>query len=313
MNRPVPQGESLHPAGAPPHIAVCICTFRRPELLRRLLHELQGQETGGEFTYSAVVVDNDSLRSAAPIVAAHAQNSPMPVSYHAEARQNIAMARNCAVENANGDFVAFIDDDEFPTPTWLRTLFDACAKYQADGVLGPVKPHFDQQPPAWVVKGKFYERATYTTGYVIDWRKGRTGNVLLKACLFAGDPRPFDPEFRTGEDQEFFRRMIEKGRRFVWCEEAVAYEVVPPSRWSRRFMLRRALLRGAIEPKTAGFGPRSVLRSAVAVPLYLAAMPFALAAGQDRLMGLLVPLCDHLGKLLAVLHINPVKEPYVTS
>lgn len=312
MSQPATNSESRQPAGGLPHVSVCICTYRRPGLLQRLLQGLMGQDTGGRLTYSVVVVDNDRLRSAQPVVTALA-GSPIPVSYHVEERQNIAMARNCAVEHARGDFIAFIDDDEFPTQTWLRTLFEACAKYAADGALGPVKPHFDQQPPAWVIKGKFYERATYPTGYFIDWRKGRTGNTLLKAGLFAGDPRPFNPEFRAGEDQEFFRRMIALGRKFVWCDEAVAYEVVPPSRWSRRFMLRRALLRGAIEPKTADFGLRSVMKSAIAVLAYLAAMPFALAAGQDRFMRLLVPLCDHLGKLLAFLRINPVKEPYVTS
>ena len=59
--------------------------------------------------------------------------------------------------------------------------------------------------------------------------------------------QPFNPEFRQGEDQDFFRRMIDHGHVFIWCNEAVAYEVVPPIRWKRTFMLKRALLRGASE------------------------------------------------------------------
>ena len=95
-----------------------------------------------------------------------------------EPKQNIALARNKAVENAKGDFVAFIDDDEFPTDRWLLTLYKACDEYRVDGVLGPVMPHFDQEPPQWLIKGKFYERQTYPTGFVIDWRKGR-----LETCF----------------------------------------------------------------------------------------------------------------------------------
>ena len=34
-------------------------------------------------------------------------------------KQNIALARNKAIENAKGDFIAFIDDDEFPLDQWL--------------------------------------------------------------------------------------------------------------------------------------------------------------------------------------------------
>ena len=52
------------------HISICICTFRRPNLLKRLLDELIAQCTEGWFTYSVVVADNDVARSAEPVVAA---------------------------------------------------------------------------------------------------------------------------------------------------------------------------------------------------------------------------------------------------
>jgi succinoglycan biosynthesis protein ExoM len=295
------------------HISVCICTYKRPTLLKRLLDELANQDTNGLFTYSIVIVDNDQSLSAKAVVSEFTTSSAVPIRYCGEPRQNIALARNMAVENAEGDYVAFIDDDEFPTREWLLTLFEACNRFNVDGVLGPVKRYFDEQPPKWLIKSTFYERPTYPTGFVIDWRKGRTGNVLLKKQIFSAGSPPFRPEFRQGEDQEFFARMIEKGHVFIWCNEAVAYEVVPPIRWRRTFMLRRALLRGAMEPKTPNFGMRNVLSSAVAVPAYIVLLPFALVWGHHRFMQLLVSLFDHLGKLLAVLGINPIKEQYVTD
>ncbi len=295
------------------HISVCICTYKRPILLGRLLEELRKQETGELFTFSIVVVDNDHLESAKRIVTEYLPISPIRVTYCVEPRQNIALARNKAIENADGDFIAFIDDDEFPMDRWLLTLFNTCEEYHADGVLGPVKPHYDQEPPGWVVKGKFHERDTYPTGFVIDWRKGRTGNVLLRKLVFLGLGQPFTPEFRTGEDQEFFHRVIKRGHVFIWCNEAVAYEVVPPIRWNRTFMLRRALLRGAIKPMTPTFGPRDIAKSLIAVPVYTMLLPFALLVGQDKFMALSIKLFDHLGKLLAVVGINPVSEQYVTD
>jgi len=295
------------------HISVCICTYKRPHLLRRLLEKLADQETGGIFTYSIVIVDNDEQQSAKDVITEFHRASAIPVKYCIEARQNIALARNKAVENSEGDYIAFIDDDEFPEKSWLLTLSKACREYKVDGVLGPVKRYFDEQPPQWIVKGNFYERPTYPTGLIIDWRKGRTGNVLLKKQLFAGADQPFDPQFRQGEDQDFFQRMIELGHVFIWCNEAVAYEVVPPVRWRRSFMLKRALLRGAMEPQTANFGARDVIRSAAAIPLYICALPFAFVAGQHRFMDLSVRLFDHLGKLLALAGIHIVKDQYVTE
>jgi len=295
------------------HISVCICTYKRPRFLKRLLEELGGQDTSGLFTYSIVVADNDHLQSAKAVVLNFAAASTIPITYCVEPRQNIALTRNKAIENANGDFVAFIDDDEFPTKGWLLTLFKACNKYNVDGVLGPVRRHFDEEPPKWVVKGKFYERPTYTTGFVIDWKKGRTNNVLLKKRIFAAGAQPFRPEFRTGEDQDFFRRMIEKGHVFIWCNEAVAYEAVPPIRWKRMFMLRRALLQGTDSVVHPTFGALDIAKSVIAIPAYTGALPFALVLGHHRFMILLVKLFDHIGRLLALLGINPIREPYVTD
>ena len=303
---------ALIPSGTN-HISVCVCTYKRPDLLRRLLDGLREQETGGLFTYSIVVVDNDVCQSAQPVVSDFVETNNVHITYCVEPKQGIALARNKAVENTAGNFVSFIDDDEFPTPSWLHTLFTTLTKNNVAGVLGPVKPYFDVNPPRWVVEGKFYERASYPTGLVIDWRKGRTGNVLLRKDVFAGCEQPFKPEFRQGEDQEFFYRMIEKGHVFIWCNEAVAYEIVPPIRWRRMFMLKRALLRGANEPKTPNFGGRDIAKSMIAVPAYTAALPFAWMFGQFAFMSLLVRLCDHLGKLLAVVGLNPIKGQYVTE
>jgi glycosyltransferase involved in cell wall biosynthesis len=297
-----------------PEISVCICTYRRPLLLTRLLENLREQETGGLFRYSMVVVDNDRLETARGVVAAFASTSKIPIAYCVEPRQGIALARNRAVEHATGDFVAFIDDDEFPAERWLQTLLKACLDHDVDGVVGPVKRYFDEEPPKWVAKGNFYQRRTYPTGLVIDWRKGRTNNVLLKKRSLDALSPPFRPELRTGEDIDCFRRMADQGRVFVWCDEAVAYEVVPPARWKRMFMVRRALLQGAfttvVDP---AFGVRDVAKSLIAVPVYAVALPFALALGHHRFMSLVVKLSHHVGELLALLGMNPVKEPYVTE
>ena len=130
-------------------ISVCICAFQRPGLLQKLLERLEQQQTNGRFTISVVVTDNDSRRSSQRVVAEFAATSRIAVTYSCEPRQNIALARNEALKHAAGDFVAFIDDDEFPENDWLAAMLEACEKYQAAGVLGPVRPHFEEPPPRW--------------------------------------------------------------------------------------------------------------------------------------------------------------------
>src|SRR6185369_14263095 len=110
----------------PQHITVCICTYRRPELLRRLLRDLTHQQTDGQFTFSVVVCDNDGSLTARPVVEELSATSTIPIVYCVEPRRNIALARNSALEHAGGELIAFIDDDEFPVPDWLGRLYATC-------------------------------------------------------------------------------------------------------------------------------------------------------------------------------------------
>lgn len=291
-------------------VTVCICTYRRPEPLRRLLDEVARQDTAGRFSYSLVVADNDRGESARAVVRQFAATSSVAVTYRVEPEQNIALARNRALERAGGDFVAFIDDDEFPAPDWLARMVDACEASRADGVLGPVRPFFDETPPAWLVRSRLCERPEYPTGAALDWRQTRTGNALIRRAVLDGMPTPFRRELGNGgEDQDFFRRLMERGHRFVWCNEAVVYEVVPRERRRRRYFLKRALLRGQNEERLLSIP--SVVKSLVAVPVYVVSLPVMCLIGQHTLMDYSVRLLDHVGKLCAAMGIRPVRGKYL--
>jgi glycosyltransferase involved in cell wall biosynthesis len=287
-----------------------VCTYKRPKLLAKLVKELQVQDTDDLFTYSAVVVDNDYRKSAKRTVEDLKRHSCVPIDYYNEPEQNIALARNKAVSNAKGEFMAFIDDDEVPTRSWLVNLYKACNDFHADGVLGPVVPYYEVDPPKWVVDGKFYERPCHRTGEVLHWTNTRTGNVMFRRDIFKKEENLFRQEFGSGgEDRDFFRRMIIKGFRFVWCLEAPVYEAITAERCTRSFMLRRALLRGQLPHfKTVDFA-----KSLIAVPLYTASLPFLVVAGHHLFMKYLIKDFDHIGRLLALCGINVIKEKYVVE
>ena len=290
-------------------ISVCICTLRRPQLLNRSLAKLNTQKTEGLFNYSIVVSDNDRARSAEPVVAKFSPDARIPVMYCVEPQQNIALARNTAIAHAEGDFIAFLDDDEFPAEDWLLRLFKMIEESGADGVLGPVKPYFESEPPRWVTKGNFFERPVHPSGYRLSWEQSRTGNLLFRRSVLSELEIPFRSHFATaGEDMDFFRRAMDKGRRFVWCNEAVTYEMVPPERCTRSYLLRRALLRGSNFPKHPSDRARNILKSLIAVPIYTLGLPVLAVFGQHVLLKYAIKLFDHASRLLAFLGISLVTE-----
>lgn len=291
------------------HISVCICTFKRPELLTQLLKGLERQNTEDLFTLSVVVSDNDPVQSAREVVDQFLSTARLQVTYCFEPEPNIALARNKALENATGDFVAFIDDDEFPVDDWLWNLFKTLALHGVEGVLGPVKPYFELEPPPWVKDGKFFERPTYPTGYKLNYTETRTGNVLFARKILEGLDLPFRPQFDTaGEDIDFFRRMMEKGYKFVWCEEGFVFEVVPADRCNRKYLLKRALLRGSNFSKHPSHRLANAVRSLVAVPCYTVALPVLAIFGQHVFLKYLIKLFDHVSRLFAYLGVRLVTK-----
>jgi glycosyltransferase involved in cell wall biosynthesis len=296
------------------HITVCICTYKRPEMLKKLLTSLEGQKASPLYELSAVVVDNDQKRTGADVVHDLQSRASFHLDYDVEPEQSISLARNRAVKTAKGNLIAFIDDDEFPDQGWLRRLFETLKKSSADGVLGTVAPHFDNDPPRWLVRSGILERRTVETGILItNPTHTRTGNVLLSKDLFNDVEGHFDPRYGKtgGGDVDFFNRMMMKGRRFVSCKEAVVFETVPPERQKRIYYLKRAFTRGMTTAMYDPFFSWGSLKSVVAIGFYTVALPFTLFFGQGLFMRFLIKDCDHLGKILKYLGIEIVKNrPY---
>ena len=108
-----------------PLISVIIPTYNRCEMLRGALESLLHEETGGEFAYEIIVVDNASTAATKAVVEQVAADAPVPVRYFYQEIPGPAPARNCGVAEAQGDWLAFFDDDELATPDWLLQLHRA--------------------------------------------------------------------------------------------------------------------------------------------------------------------------------------------
>jgi succinoglycan biosynthesis protein ExoM len=220
-------------------VAICICTFKRRDLLAKLLQGVS------ELTFSKVsapeitivVVDNDAAGSAEDICLAAPQR--WPIKYVVEPRRNMASIRNRAVlESGSPDFVALLDDDEVPTPQWLDELLATRARFQADVVSGPVTPVFSPDTPKWITSGGFFDRPRFETGHVMD--KCSTNNVLVRREVFAR-ARHFEETMQlTGvEDTHFFMRVKQAGYKIVWANEALVFESIPSARANLPWILAR--------------------------------------------------------------------------
>lgn len=231
-------------------ISVVICTFERPHLLARALRTARAQDLPPGMAAEIAVVDNAPSGSARPVVEAIADEPGWPVRYLAQPVPNISHARNHGVAGTRGEFVVFLDDDEWCEPGWLAALATTARTSGADVVFGAVEPDFVDGPPAWDPVGRPHQRRLAApSGTPMGIRhdaaaSGRwmgTGNSLLRRATCLTLPEPFDPALGRvgGEDYDLFVRLAAQGRRMVWCAEAVVHEVVPADRASFAYMRRR--------------------------------------------------------------------------
>ena len=236
--------------------SVVICTFNRPLQLPIAVQSVRMQVLRPGVSAELVVVDNSPDANARQAVLALADEGGLPLRYISEPRPNISHARNAGVAGSTGDYIVFIDDDERCAPGWLDAMIDTAEQSGGDVVFGPVLAEFPDGPPSWDPSGRSLERRiALPTGSEIGLRHdpklsgmwiGTGNSAIRRATCFADGTPPFEPALggSGGEDYDLFLRLSQRGRRFIWCAEAVVWEPVPASRLTTEYRLRRAFATG---------------------------------------------------------------------
>lgn len=198
-----------------------------------------------------VVVENDAGRAGLDVCRSLPGDYPWSVHCVMEPQPGICFARNRAVREAlaqQPDFIANLDDDEWPAEHWLEELHRIQASSGADAVGGPVVPVFPENAMEWEhLRAHYGAEPDLADGTACELYAG--GNFLARSrCFEAFMPAPFDPAFNTlgGEDLYFFKRLSQRGLAMAWAARATAFEDVPASRMTHEWLLRRHRRRGQV-------------------------------------------------------------------
>lgn len=129
----------------PPTISVALCTFNRARLLEGVLEDLCTQ-TLDRLRYEVIVVDNRSTDDTAEVAKRFADRG---VRYVREEAQGLSHARNRGWHEAQGEYVAYTDDDCRVPPEWLAAALNVVAEDAPSVFGGPYSPWFQTQAPRW--------------------------------------------------------------------------------------------------------------------------------------------------------------------
>jgi glycosyltransferase involved in cell wall biosynthesis len=195
-----------------PLVTVAIPTYNRPNRLKRALDSVADQ------TYNnieIVVVDDGSDEDYVEDIAASV-NSPYPISvYHHEENKGMAAGRNTGIEHSDGEYIAFLDDDDRWEPTKIEKQVETLEREERSVCY----VHLERSVNGTVTGGCF------------ETHKGWVRSRLVKGGL-AGPPAHciktsaarsiggFDEQFDRWQEWDFFLRLAD-GFEFTCVPEVL--------------------------------------------------------------------------------------------
>lgn len=228
----------------PVDVSVVISTFDRCASLRRTLDSLIDQRVPPNVRYEIVVVDNNCGDDTPDVVEQYVGLYPDLVRYAFEPRRGVSYGRNAGTRIARGSIVAFTDDDNVVSRTWVADVARLMAsRPDMAGVGGRVLPDWQQPPPAWL------DRRHWSPLAILDYGEHPfptsmhrplcllTANLALRRDVI-DRVGGFSPDFPRCQDHELLLRIWRSGERVLYAPGLMAFARVDPDRMTRRYHRR---------------------------------------------------------------------------
>ena len=275
-----------------PCVSIVIATRNRCILLAQTLEALATLQWPRD-RIQILVADNGSTDGTRALVESVASRSgSLPIRYLHVAEPGKSHAVNRALDlvlasiptppdGVHDQVIAFTDDDVRPAPDWVARLVQAMAETGADFVAGRVFPLWETEPPAWMSPALYGVLAIPDSGdarVAIDSRSSSIvpigANMAVRASVVAAigglrtDLGKLEGTLRTGEDHEFFLRMLAAGFRGIYEPRAVVRHWVPRQRLDRAYC-RRWLYQNGRDVARLDASYRPPVARLLGIPRYL--------------------------------------------
>lgn len=239
----------------PIRITAAICTHNRVALLPAAIESLLTQNLP-PTDYEILVIDNASADETPQIIQRylHAPGS-LALRSAVQPALGLSHARNLAVQMAQGEVIAFLDDDAVADPEWLAGLLDAYATHpDAWAVGGKVLPLWDGERPVWLTDELLPHLSMLDLGEAVrPLRRGEElygVNFSCRLCAFDKIGHFRSDLGRQGvallgsEESDLQRRILQHGQALLYTPHAIVKHRVMTERLQQRYFIRRAYGKG---------------------------------------------------------------------
>ena len=130
-------------------ISVVICCHNSTRVLPPTLAHLANQAVRPSVHWEVVIVDNASTDGTTDSAKLWPRGN-VPLRVVSEPTLGLAYARMRGIEEARGEIISFVDDDNWLCRDWVQTVYDVMNAHPEVGALGGiVEPEFETARPPW--------------------------------------------------------------------------------------------------------------------------------------------------------------------
>ena len=187
--------------------SVVVCTRNRSAALREACEGALA--LAAPFAWELVIVDNASTDDTLEVARGIARGRP-GVRVEVEPTVGLSAARNLGARLARGAWVAYLDDDAIPAPSWLEAYAESFAAPTVLAAGGPIDPLYGGPLPDWF--------EPHFALYLAAWDRGPAPHRLAYNEYPRGANMAFRREVFT-RCGEFEHRLGRRGRSLRSCEE----------------------------------------------------------------------------------------------
>lgn len=145
-------------------ISIIIPTRNRAYFLNYTLNSIKN--TSWSELCEIIIIDNGSIDDTREIVATFQASSLIPCRYVYEPTPGLHVGRNLGAQLAQGDILAYLDDDVIVTEYWLKSIAEAFQLYPDLALLGgPCLPQWASPPPSWILQ---LQRPCDDSGWILS-------------------------------------------------------------------------------------------------------------------------------------------------
>lgn len=224
-------------------ISVVISTFNRAELLSHVLQSLS-EQTAAKYCFEVIVVDNNSRDNTRSITEGYCHDYEN-FRYCFEKQQGLSHARNRGWQEANGLYVAYLDDDCKVPAQWIAVAKKIIER-QLPGVFGgPYYSFHRTSKPNWWKDSYEQFGLSDTARALIPGELLRGANIFLQRRLLQMMDG-FDIKYGMtgnnidfGEESELQRRIRATlpDELIYYDPELYIYHLVRPEKMTWRYII----------------------------------------------------------------------------